>query len=190
MKLYFYHCISNSAHSLHSKIQNFWERHKIWKKSPIWVDVYSVMSKEVGDFFKFCGPLTICILTLLQNSAFSLSRLNNDLMWHELRKIVTDTFFFWKCNARHYKTRSLLEKGKFSWQKCKTGHPLLKWWFWNRSSVFWKQMLQMPSTCVVRCKKVMVYYNGCILILLNKRPYCVLQIHNWAKDFLKSNFYI
>ena len=31
------------------------EGHKIWKKSPTCFDIYSVTSKQVGDFFIFCG---------------------------------------------------------------------------------------------------------------------------------------
>ena len=45
------------------KVQVFWKGHKIWKKIShlfwrYWVKI-AVSSKQVGNFFKFCGLLTM-----------------------------------------------------------------------------------------------------------------------------------
>ena len=39
------------------KFKTLWEGHKIWKKSPLCFDVYSVASKKLGGFSNFCGLL-------------------------------------------------------------------------------------------------------------------------------------
>ena len=45
----------------HLKVKTFWEGYKIWKKSPTCFDIYTVTSKQVGDFFSNFVAFSECL---------------------------------------------------------------------------------------------------------------------------------